>query len=74
MPNVSITVRLSAEDKVRISSYARVFGQSVSEFIRESALARIEDDLDLQAWDEAKAEYDNEPLSYSAQEMAEKYL
>jgi uncharacterized protein (DUF1778 family) len=74
MSNSSITVRLNAEDKGLISSYAKVFGQSVSEFIRESALSRIEDELDLQVWDEAKAEYDSEPLSYSAQEMAEKYL
>jgi uncharacterized protein (DUF1778 family) len=74
MSSSSITVRLSADDKGLISSYAKVFGQSVSDFIREAALSRIEDELDLRAWDEAKAEYDASPVSYSAEEMAKKYL
>jgi hypothetical protein len=41
-----------------ITSYANVFGQSVSGFIRKAALSRIEDELDLRAWNEAQAEYD----------------
>ncbi|MDR2108823.1 MAG: DUF1778 domain-containing protein [Coriobacteriales bacterium] len=74
MPSSSITIRLSADDKGLISSYAKAFGQSVSDFIREAALSRIEDELDLRVWDQAKAEYDANPLSYPAEEMAKKYL
>jgi uncharacterized protein (DUF1778 family) len=74
MSGASVTIRINAEDKKLISSYASVFGQSVSDFMRESALSRIEDELDLKAWDLAKAEYDANPLSHTASEMAEKYL
>ncbi|MCL1847716.1 MAG: DUF1778 domain-containing protein [Coriobacteriia bacterium] len=74
MPSATMTIRLDSEDKDLITSYARVFSQSVSDFMRESALSRIEDELDLKAWDLAKAEYDNKPVSYSASEIAKKYL
>jgi uncharacterized protein (DUF1778 family) len=74
MTSATMTIRLKSEDKDIITNYASVFGQSVSEFMRESALSRIEDELDLKAWDAAKAEYDANPISYSAREMAEKYL
>ncbi|MDR0350210.1 MAG: DUF1778 domain-containing protein, partial [Coriobacteriales bacterium] len=57
MSSATMTIRLKSEEKDIITSYATVFGQSVSEFMRESALSRIEDELDLRAWDAAKAEY-----------------
>jgi uncharacterized protein (DUF1778 family) len=74
MPSTTMTIRLDVEDKKLIASCASVFGQSVSDFMRESALSRINDELDLKAWDAAKAEYDANPISYSAQEIAAKYL
>ncbi|MCL2757224.1 MAG: DUF1778 domain-containing protein [Coriobacteriia bacterium] len=74
MPSSTMTIRLDTGDKDLITAYSRVFGKSVSDFMRESALSRIEDELDLKAWDEAKAEYDANPISYTAAEIAEKYL
>jgi len=41
--------------------------------MRKSALERIEDELDLREWDEAKAEYDNNPVSYSLKEVMEEF-
>jgi len=69
-----MTIRLGTHEKDLIGAYARAFGQSVSDFMRESALERIEDELDLKTWDEAKHEFDQNPVTYSAQEIAEKYL
>ncbi len=74
MASTTMTIRLDVDDKELIGSYAKAFSQSVSDFMRESALERIEDALDLKAWDEAKKEYDENPISYSADEIAEKYL
>lgn len=34
----------------------------------------VDDELDLKVWHEAKAEFDADPVSYSAEEMANKYL
>jgi predicted DNA-binding protein len=74
MANTTMTIRLGVEDKQIIGAYAETFGQSVSYFMRESAMRRIEDELDLVAWDEAKKEHDENPTSYSASEIVEKYL
>ncbi len=74
MPSSTMTIRLESEEKSLITSYAAAFDTSVSEFMRRAALERIEDELDLKAWHEAKAEFDADPVTYSASEIAEKYL
>lgn len=74
MATATMTIRLDNEEKALISDYAAAFGTSVSEFMRRAALERIEDDLDLKAWREAKAEFDADPITVSAAEIARKYL
>lgn len=74
MATATMTIRLDSSDKSLIGDYAKTFGMSVSEFMRMAALERIEEELDLKAWYEAKAEYDDNPTSYSAEEIARKYL
>jgi uncharacterized protein (DUF1778 family) len=69
-----MTIRLDEAEKSLITDYAHTFGTSVSEFMRRVALERIEDELDLRVWDEAKAEFDRNPTTYSAAEIAAKYL
>lgn len=74
MASSTMTIRLDSEEKDLISDYAAAFGASVSEFMRTAALERIEDELDLKAWQEAKAEFDSDPVTISADEIARKYL
>lgn len=74
MASTTITIRLEREEKALISDYAAAFGISVSEFIRRVTLERIEDELDLQAWEEAKAEFEADPETLSSAEIAKKYL
>lgn len=74
MPSTTMTIRLDEREKSLIAAYAKTFGASVSDFMRASALERIEDELDLKAWDQAKAEFDKNPTTYSAAEIAAKYL
>ena len=74
MASTTMTIRLESEEKALISGYAAAFGTSVSEFMRKAALERIEDELDLKAWDAAKAEFDSDPVTISASEIAKKYL
>jgi uncharacterized protein (DUF1778 family) len=64
---------MDSQEKDLLKAYAHTYGKTVSDFMREVALDRIHDELDLQAWDAAKEEYIANPISYSAQEMAEKY-
>lgn len=70
----TITLRLAESEKQALMDYAKTFGVSVSEFVRTAALSRIEDELDLVAWDAAKREFDADPRVLSADEMAAKYL
>lgn len=74
MSHTTMTVRLDSEEKSLISDCAAAFGTSVSEFVRRTVLEHIEDELDLKAWDRAKAEFDADPQTISAAQIAEKYL
>ena len=74
MPSATMTIQLDEGDKRLITDCAKTFGTSVSEFMRRCAVARIEDELDLQAWREAKAEFDADPATISTVEIAWKYL
>lgn len=74
MSSATMTIRLDSSEKQLISDYAKTFGTSVSEFMRRCALDRIEDELDLKAWNEAKAEFDADPVTISAADIAKKYL
>ena len=54
-----LSLRLNPEDELLIREYARFNGMSVSEFLRTAALARIEDEYDLniiREYEKAKSE------------------
>ena len=74
MASATMTIRLDEREKSLISDYAAAFGISVSEFMRSAALERIEDELDLRAWEKAKAEFEKDPTTLSAADVARKYL
>ena len=74
MASVPMTIRMDEEEKRLISDYARAFGISASEFMRKSALERIEDELDLEDWKRAKAEFDADSEMVSAAGVAKKHL
>ena len=74
MSTSTITVRLNSAEKQLISDYARTFGVSVSEFVRETTLRRIEAELDLVAWEQAKAEFEADPQMMPAADVTSEYL
>ncbi len=74
MASSTMTIRLDPSEKQLISDYAETFGMSVSDFVRSSILEKIEDELDLRAWYEAKDEFDKDPVIIPAEEIARKYL
>lgn len=73
MSSDTLTVRIDSSEKELITKYAEVFGCSTSEFMRRSALERIEDELDLRNWNEAKAEFERNPVTYSLKEVMEEF-
>ncbi len=74
MASSTITLRVDSAEKNLIADYAQTFGMSISEFIRSAVMDKIEDELDLRAWYEAKAEFDADPVVISADEIAKKYF
>lgn len=74
MASATMTIRMDEDEKRLITDYAKTFGTSVSEFMRRSALEKIEDELDLEDWKRSKAEFDVDPETIPAAEIARKYL
>lgn len=57
-----------------IQDYASLYDMSVSELVRTTVMEKIEDELDLKTWEQAKANFDANPDTISAEEIARKYL
>lgn len=74
MATTTITLRLAMSEKQAIADYAKTFGMSISDFVRTAALSRLEDELDLAVWEEAKREFDQDPQTLTATEVAAKHL
>ena len=65
-----VSVRLSEQETSLIKDYAKLYNTTISDIIRRSVLERIEDELDLRAYEKAKAEYLADPVTYSLDEVA----
>lgn len=66
---MTISLRLSNEDTMLFKKYAELNGISVSELVRQSVLERIEDEYDLAAYERARKEYENNPVTYTLEEV-----
>ena len=67
---MTISMRLNDNDSKLIKAYADMHGLTVSELMRESVLDRIEDEYDLKIFEEAMAEYKDNPATYSLEDVA----
>jgi hypothetical protein len=65
-----ISLRLDKEDECLIREYARFYGMTISEFMRQAAIERIEDEYDLNALKEYERKKNNGELElYSHDEV-----
>lgn len=64
-----ISLRLTEREGDLFKRYADINGITVSELIRQSVTASIEDKYDLQAYDKAYAAYQEDPTTYSHEEV-----
>lgn len=70
---MAISIRLNNAEDELIRGYADMHGLSVSEFMRRSALEKIEDELDTKLFNEALEDFKKNPKTYTLDE-AEKEL
>ena len=66
---MTISLRLNNEESLLIRKYAEINKLSVSELIRQAVMERIETEYDLEIFDKAMAEYKNDPVSYSLDDV-----
>ena len=65
---MTISLRLNDEDTMLIKKYAELNKMTVSELIRQAVLERIDDEYDLQVYEQAIAEHKANPVTYSHEE------
>ena len=68
---MTISLRLSEKDATLFKKYAELNNITMSELVRQSVMERIEDELDLQAYENAMKEYKANPVTYSHNEVRE---
>ena len=66
---MTISLRLSDEDTLLIKKYAELNRISVSDLIRQTVMERIETEYDLEMFEKAIAEYKNNPVTYSLDDV-----
>ncbi|QCT72967.1 type II toxin-antitoxin system RelB family antitoxin [Eubacterium maltosivorans] len=66
---MAVSVRLNKEDEALIRNYAQMKNLSVSEAIRQAVMEKIEDEFDLKVYYEAMAEYKENPVTYTLDEV-----
>lgn len=63
-----ISVRLNKEDEQLVKKYAEMHNISISELFRTAVIERIEDDIDIKAYNEAMEEFKKDPVTYTLDE------
>lgn len=66
---MAVSVRLSEKENDIIRNYARLNNISVSELFRRAVLEKIEDELDLKAYEKAMEAYQKNPVAYTLDEI-----
>jgi len=66
---MAISLRLSDRDANLIRQYAEMHGLTVSDVMRDAILEKIEDELGAQVWDKTYAEYEENPVSYTLDDV-----
>lgn len=66
---MSISIRCSDQQSALIKDFAKLHGTTMSSFILDSVMSRIEDMIDIQDYQNAMAAYQNDPVTYSQDEV-----
>jgi len=66
-----ITLRVNDDDNNLIRNYAKVNNISISELMRQAVLEKIENEIDLELYNQASKEHNENPQDISFDEMME---
>ncbi len=65
----TIQARVKVEEKKIIDNYAKMNNISVSDFIRNTLLEKIEDEIDLEIYKKEMAKHNKKSKTYSQEEI-----
>lgn len=66
---MTISLRLSEEDAKLIKDYAKANNVSVSDLFRQTVIEKIENEIDLTAYNKAYAAFKKDPKTYTLDEV-----
>ena len=66
---MTISIRLNEEDAKLIKSDAKINKTTISEFVRNAIMEKIEDEYDLECYYKAKKAFDENPKTYTLEEV-----
>lgn len=66
---MTVSFDLSVEDSKFIEAWKVGRSINVSDIVRQLLLDRVEDEMDLRAYREARTEYEADPVTYSHEEV-----
>lgn len=71
---MTFTVKMNEKESTLVKDFATLKGTTVSDIIRSAVLDRIEDELDLVAYEKALADYIKNPKTYTLDEVEKEIL
>ena len=71
---MTFTVKMNEKESTLVKDFATLKGTTVSDIIRGAVLDRIEDELDLAAYEKALADYIKNPKTYTLDEVEKEIL
>lgn len=66
---MTISLRLSDEDSKLIKDYAQINNMSVSDLVRQAVIEKIENEIDLEAYNKALKNFKKNPKTYTLDEI-----
>ena len=66
---MTISVRLNDDDTRLMKLYAEMNNMSLSDLIRTAVIEKIEDEYDLECYEKAIKEYEENPKTYTLDEV-----
>lgn len=65
----TFSIRVSENEDKLVRSFAEVHGISLNDLFKEAVLEKIEDELDLKSFNRALMEFNEDPVTYSHDEV-----
>ena len=69
----TITLRTSDQERQLITQFAEFHGKSLSQYIKDIVLEKIEDEYDLKKAEEAYEEYLTDSTTYTLEEFKQRH-